>query len=88
MDQSRVFIDGEEKRASRTNPDYFREFRESNVDAKEFMKDRFRMIKVHSKLEANAKFSGWKADFLKVQQTSLEQHLVELKNVRHFISFL
>ncbi|KAF9983636.1 hypothetical protein BGZ65_001588 [Modicella reniformis] len=79
MDQSRVFIDSEEKRVSKKNPDYFREFRESDVDTKEFMKDRFKMIKLHSKLEANAKFNGWKADVLKMQQTSLEQHLHELK---------
>lgn len=80
MDQSRAFIDGEEKKVSKTNPEYFREFRESDVDTKEFMKDRFRMIKVHSKLEANVKFNGWKTDLLKVQQMSLEQHLVELNN--------
>ncbi|KAF9366073.1 hypothetical protein BGX34_006459 [Mortierella sp. NVP85] len=80
MSQSRAFIDGVEKRINQSNPDYFREFRESNVDTKEFMKDRFKMIKVHSKLEANARFSEWKTEVLNIQRHSLEQHLVELRN--------
>jgi len=82
MSQSRAFIDGVEKRINQSNPDYFREFRESNVDTKEFMKDRFKMIKVHSKLEANARFSEWKTEVLNIQRHSLERHLIELRNVR------
>ncbi|KAF9112148.1 hypothetical protein BGX27_003919 [Mortierella sp. AM989] len=79
IDTSRAFADEQEKKVSKKNPEYFREFRESNSDTKDFMKDRFKMIKVHSKLETNAAFSSWKADVLKVEQETLEQHLVELK---------
>ncbi|KAF9199089.1 hypothetical protein BGZ49_010848 [Haplosporangium sp. Z 27] len=79
IDTSRAFADEQERKISKKNPEYFREFRESNSDTKEFMKDRFKMIKVHSKLETNAAFSSWKADVLKVEQETLEQHLVELK---------
>ncbi|KAI7819149.1 Spc7 kinetochore protein-domain-containing protein [Gamsiella multidivaricata] len=79
IDTSRAFADDQEKKVSKKNPDYFREFRESNSDTKEFIKDRFKMIKVHSKLETNAAFSIWKTDVLRVQQETLEQHLVELK---------
>ncbi|KAF9996249.1 hypothetical protein BGZ79_010003 [Entomortierella chlamydospora] len=79
IDTSRAFADEQEKKVSKKNPEYFNEFRESNSDTKDFMKDRFKMIKVHSKLETNAAFSSWKTDVLKVEQETLERHLVELK---------
>ncbi|KAF9348452.1 hypothetical protein BGX26_000154 [Mortierella sp. AD094] len=79
IDTSRAFADEQEKKVGKKNPEYFREFRESNSDTKDFMKDRLKMIKVHSKLETNAAFSSWKTDVLKVEQETLEQHLVELK---------
>ncbi|KAI8603676.1 Spc7 kinetochore protein-domain-containing protein [Dissophora ornata] len=78
IDASRAFADEQEKKVSKKNPEYFREFRESSTDTKDFMKDRFKMIKVHSKLETNAAFSIWKTDVLKAQQETQEQHLVEL----------
>ncbi|KAI1319222.1 hypothetical protein EDD11_004616 [Mortierella claussenii] len=79
IDTSRAFADEQERKVSKRNPEYFREFRESNSDTKEFMKDRFRMIKVNSKLDTNAAFSSWKTDVLKVEQESLAQHLSELQ---------
>ena len=64
------------------NPDYFREFRESNSDSKEFMKDRLKMVKVHAKLDTNVHFCGLKSELLERQQASLEEHLDKLKKVR------
>ncbi|KAG0330583.1 hypothetical protein BGZ99_000054 [Dissophora globulifera] len=79
IDTSRAFAEDQEKKLGKKNPEYFREFRESSTDTKEFMKERFKMIKVHSKLETNAAFSIWRMDVLKVQQEALEQHREELK---------
>ncbi|KAF9432636.1 hypothetical protein BGZ76_010526 [Entomortierella beljakovae] len=78
IDTSRAFADDQERKVAKGNPEYFREFRESNADTRDFMKDRFKMIKVHSKLETNAAFSHWKADLLKSEQEILEQHLEQL----------
>lgn len=65
-----------------SNPDYFREFRESNADTKEFMKDRLKLVKSHAKLDTSVQFSGLKSELLERQQASLEEHLDKLKKVR------
>ncbi|KAF9099063.1 hypothetical protein BGX29_007300 [Mortierella sp. GBA35] len=79
IEKTRAFTAEQEKKVMKRNPDYFREFRESNSDSKEFMKDRLKMVKVHAKLDTNVHFCGLKSELLERQQASLEEHLDKLK---------
>ncbi|KAG0372846.1 hypothetical protein BGX24_012501 [Mortierella sp. AD032] len=79
IETSRKHVDEQEKNIMESNPDYFREFRESNADIKEFMKDRLKMIKSHAKLETSVEISALKSGLMERQQASLEEHLDKLK---------
>ncbi|KAF9120861.1 hypothetical protein BGW39_011035 [Mortierella sp. 14UC] len=79
IETSRTNVAEQEKKILESNPDYFREFRESNADVKEFMKDRLKMVKSHAKLETSVQFSELKSGLLERQQASLEEHLDKLK---------
>ncbi|KAG0267916.1 hypothetical protein BGZ95_002709 [Linnemannia exigua] len=79
IEASRKHVDEQEKKIMESNPDYFREFRESNADIKEFMKDRLKMIKSHAKLETSVEISALKSGLMERQQASLEEHLDKLK---------
>ncbi|KAF9912873.1 hypothetical protein EC991_007485 [Linnemannia zychae] len=79
IETSRTNVAEQEKKILESNPDYFREFRESNSDVKEFMKDRLKMVKSHAKLETSVQFSELKSGLLERQQASLEEHLDKLK---------
>lgn len=82
IEKTRAFCVEQEKKVMESNPDYFREFRESNADTKEFMKDRLKLVKSHAKLDTSVQFSGLKSELLERQQASLEEHLDKLKKVR------
>ncbi|ORZ13028.1 Spc7 kinetochore protein-domain-containing protein [Lobosporangium transversale] len=79
IDTSRAYAEEQERRMNKKNPEYFREFRESDSEIKELIKDQFRMVKVYSKLETSAAFNNWKSDLLKMEQETLKQHLDGLK---------
>ncbi|KAG0283661.1 hypothetical protein BGZ96_011954 [Linnemannia gamsii] len=79
IEKTRAFAAEQEKKVMESNPDYFREFRESNADTKDFMKDRLKMVKSHAKLDTSVQFSGLKSELLERQQASLEEHLDKLK---------
>ncbi|KAK3838333.1 MAG: Spc7 kinetochore protein-domain-containing protein [Linnemannia elongata] len=79
IEKTRAFCVEQEKKVMESNPDYFREFRESNADTKEFMKDRLKLVKSHAKLDTSVQFSGLKSELLERQQASLEEHLDKLK---------
>ncbi|KAF8939218.1 hypothetical protein BGZ47_008255 [Haplosporangium gracile] len=79
IEKTRAFCVEQEKKVLESNPVYFREFRESNADTKEFMKDRLKLVKSHAKLDTSVQFSGLKSELLERQQASLEEHLDKLK---------
>ncbi|KAF9548269.1 hypothetical protein EC957_007038, partial [Mortierella hygrophila] len=79
IEKTRAFCLEQEQKVLESNPDYIREFRESNSDTKEFMKDRLKLVKSHAKLDTSVQFSGLKSELLERQQASLEEHLDKLK---------
>ncbi|KAF9964325.1 hypothetical protein BGZ70_006606 [Mortierella alpina] len=78
-ESSRAFSADQERKVLKKNPQYFVEYRVSDLESKEFMKERLKLIKVHSKLVTNADFTSWKSEVLERQQESLEHHLGKLK---------
>ncbi|KAG0215771.1 hypothetical protein BGX28_008081 [Mortierella sp. GBA30] len=78
-ESSRAFSADQERKVLKKNPQYFIEYRDSDLESKEFMKERLKLIKVHSKLVTNADFTSWKSEVLERQQESLEHHLGKLK---------
>ncbi|KAF9580120.1 hypothetical protein BGW38_003357, partial [Lunasporangiospora selenospora] len=74
IDESRESIQTMERRMNKENPDFFRDFREGDSDYKEFIKDRFKLIKVHCKLDATQMWSIWRTDLYNFHQEILEYH--------------
>ncbi|KAF9181954.1 hypothetical protein BGZ51_005097 [Haplosporangium sp. Z 767] len=76
---SRAFAAEQELKVIKKNPQYFQEFMESDAESQLIMKDRFKLIKVHSNLVTKVDLTGWKAEVLGRQQESLQHHLSKLK---------
>ncbi|KAF9415552.1 hypothetical protein BGZ94_000067 [Podila epigama] len=79
VDESRKTTLELEAKINQNNPECFRDFLEGDMATKEFIKDRFRMIKSHCKLDATDMWNTWRSELADFHQETLEHHLQKLK---------
>ncbi|KAF8988754.1 hypothetical protein BGZ52_002153 [Haplosporangium bisporale] len=85
VDESRKTTLELETRINNENPDFIRDFREGDTDLKDFIKDRFKLLKSHCRLDAIDMFSVWRSDLYNFQQESLEHHIAKLEEDKAMI---
>lgn len=84
VDESRKTTLELETRVNNENPDFIRDFREGDADLKDFIKDRFKLLKSHCRLDAIDMFSVWRSDLYNFQRESLEHHIAKLEEVTNW----
>ncbi|KAG0028507.1 hypothetical protein BGZ82_008411 [Podila clonocystis] len=85
VDESRKTTLELETRVNNENPDFIRDFREGDADLKDFIKDRFKLLKSHCRLDAIDMFSVWRSDLYNFQRESLEHHIAKLEEDKAMI---
>ncbi|KAG0222614.1 hypothetical protein BGW42_006418, partial [Actinomortierella wolfii] len=86
IEESRSVVQDIEAKVDAENPEFFAEYLEGEPAFQEFMRERFRMIKVHSRLAATEAWYQWREDMIKIQMEAFEHNLSKLKEDRAKIS--
>ncbi|KAF9159080.1 hypothetical protein DFQ26_006938 [Actinomortierella ambigua] len=88
IEESRKVVQEMETRVDSENPEFFAEYLDGEPAFQEFMRERFRMIKVHSRLAATEAWYQWREDMIKIQLDAFDHHLSKLKEDRAKVSAL